>query len=274
MPHTDHASPRIRTSLLIALGLSIALISLAGITATAQSGTSPAELRRENDRLKERIAELEAALSESERRIDRLEKQIAAQPQSPNTSAPQPETPSQPTPVKQPDPEDRRVPTTPSACPDALYESLVDRYNETFPGIERPALHEVQQWVRRVGRDHERTDWLVRIHDTKIYQGRMSSVLVNIIDPEVGDDICSNITINVAYKDAVRIRNATDVAYWIFEGTLTANPTADRTRPEFNRNEEPKSVGPYAVFGWSFEVDQIIPTVKVLDADTPEPPKR
>jgi len=270
MRQTDRTRNRKLYRLSLVWVLLIVLGSISASPALAQNGASPAELRRANDQLRERITELEAALSESRRRIEALESRVeefTKKPEDLQQDVPDPI----PTPA---DPADRPIPTEPSSCPDALYGSLVDNYNEAFPGIEIPAFAEVQQWIDRVRHERQRITWLIEVHEIIAVRGKDSSLRVNLIDPESGDAICGNFILPVSYTEAVRIGDATGIMVWECSGTFTANPIADRSRPEFDNEMTPRLIGPFAVFGWTFDVQRIKPVEQTDDPGETEPLQR
>jgi hypothetical protein len=269
MSASNQPAPGIRLKNAPALAVLLVLFGIAAAPALAQRGASPAELRRENDALRERIAELEAALDEANRSIERLERELdemlsrvgagrpATAPAEPGVNPPSiPSLPDIPN-----IPNIDNTPDDPGACPDALYESLVESYNATFPGITRPPYTDVQQWVARVGTSRRRAAWVIKpIGDVTIHEGAPSLVSVNTVDPQSGEPICSAFVLELDQQQATRIRNATEVELWEISGTFAAEPKSDRTRPEFNENQSPKLIGPYAVFGWSFDVQSMKPS--------------
>lgn len=233
----------------------------------AAADRSPHELRQENERLRERIAQLEAEVAESRRRIARLEEALREQQAAPGQ---RPDAPagSDPTAPQTGDGDGAGLPDDPFAAPDAMLAALRREYDAALGGLPRATEPEVQalirearRWVRQVTLERRRPiNWTVRVIALGDARGaRAGEAVVEVVEPATGKAIGSPFALKLDSRTLMRVRDAELPSLWSFEGVFAAAPIVDETRAEAGLFNVPQLVGPFVAFGYELSVRTALP---------------
>jgi len=221
--------------------------------AQTQGSQSPAELRRENDALRERIDQLEAALDEARAQTEALTRQVESLRSELERAR------ATPRPAAPMEPESGPVPLDRFACPEALLLWLSDDYTEAFGPDPSPAMQDIRQWIRRANLTRAEVRWHVRVLEVRPDDGAPDAVRVVNFIGATGETICAPYTLQLGPRDLGRLRAQPDVERWTIEGIFAAKPglNPDRTEPE--TGVSPDLIGPHTEFGWSLTVRSMSP---------------
>lgn len=253
-----------------ALALALTLLAAAP-PALAQGERSPNDLRVENDRLKERIEELESQLDAARRRIDsmsetinRLREQLRNRDAGPDGGdAPGSDDGAGSPPQRETAP----VPDDPFAAPAAMLASLRESYDERFgsrdigAGRERDEyLRDVRLWSRQASRDSRgQIEWPVRVVDVLEEDGPRQVFLIEVVDRSSGLPVGEPFEIEVLGRNAVRLREVVGEV-WILDGVLRGEARVDeRATSEDAATGEGAYIGPFALFTYEVAVRSVRP---------------
>lgn len=248
----------------------------------AQPGASPSELRRENDQLKERVHELEAATSRLQEEVDQLTATIAAlrselaaalqalqeaksvAPATPETieeeSAPIPEMPSESQPSID-------LAQHPFASPAALYEALKREYtaalgDQPFETPEEHAqfLRDVRRWVNQIKLNRRSAvTWEVELESSDRVDTQVVDCMFAVIWPETNEPLGEPFLVRLSGRDALRVLESPDTHRWILEANLAARPVINESRAEAGVFNAPRLIGPFVEFDYDLSVRSIRP---------------
>jgi len=248
---------------------------------------SPQDLRAENNRLRERLAELETELAESRRRIARLEDLVRSLRRElaevdvtnghtgePSDSGPAQESDSTIT-TKDAD-SAAPIPDDPYAAPDALHRRLRREFANEFaaePPAEDRALQryvaDLRRWARIASQTHRApVDWLVRIIDRPTTDDPAAPRVATfqVIERETGRTIGEPFTLTLAPRETARLDEHAEQKLWILSGVLAAAPSINPDRPDKGLFDNPPLLGPYVEFGYDFSVRALRPAERTADA--------
>lgn len=240
--------------------------------AVAQPEKSPADLRTEIDILRQRIAQLEAQLTEAQRRAESLheeneslKKRLAERP---TTGAEGEDAADEPLEVpidrpleSEPLPEDWR------ASPDALLAALIKSHDALLSEEPRGTRAQQQRylsilnkWLRDAERDF-RADvrWAVRITRVLERPTGEGDVLMQVVNPETGHAWGEPFTLTVKRVHREYLSANPSSHYWAIDGTLTAEPVLNRDRETPGFFLHPLLIGPFAEFEYSMMVRDLRP---------------
>jgi len=246
----------------VAAGFLIGVVPTA--PARAQDDQSTAILQRENDLLRERVAQLESQLAHSRKRITDLEKQVAelqarvaAPPAAPSTDGGSGAAP----PDEQPMPVYAEIPADPMAGPDSLFLALKADYETRFKNMSfdsdadrKRYIAEVGAWARQAPRALRGSfDWLIEVVQPIVEEREEATIEFRVIDPSSGNP-CSDrfYTMKIPGRMARPISVMRDRRLWVVKGTLAAKPGVNASRQDVGAFDTPRFIGPFAEFG--FEV--------------------
>ncbi len=269
----------------------VACVSLTGLPggpslAIAQpEQASPADLRRENDQLRERVAAMQAQLAERNRRIKQLEdevkalkEQAKAAPGSPatapgqaparpvppaNVPTPKPTAPPGPAPTgpTAPLPEDAR------ASPEAMFAVLSKDYDKAMESMaletdddRKRFIREASKWARGVERQHRgMVEWIIEVVSATDSGGR-TTVEYRVIDPvsRLPYGTLAH-TMVLPSRTGKPLADRQDQKFWKLTGTFGAKPTINADRESSGFFDVPKLIGPFAEFGYDLTVTTITP---------------
>ncbi|MHC4106939.1 MAG: hypothetical protein ACYSTY_02520 [Planctomycetota bacterium] len=246
-------------------GLWLAL-TVAG-PASIASAQSDSDLRKENQRLRTRVRDLERELDAAQNRIGELEVEVArlqemvealrAAPR-PSTTAPAPEPPKVTI--------DESIP---HASPRALFNAVVKSYEKEIEALgidandpnERTVyLRELQRWAAAVNRDlRSPVEWHVRVLDRQGTR-RGATVKLRAVDPktraELGDAFDVRLSRNLARRLEQQLSHE-DVL--VARGTLIPRVRVNEKRTARGVFDKPKFIGPYAELDLTVEVASLMP---------------
>lgn len=235
--------------LALAAGATVGPVASAQPDEPPPTAASPAErardmaiedLRRENDRLRRRIAELEAQILT-----------LTGGPNSVNAGDPASAT--------------APIPAEATASPASLRRALMLAYDTEFEPDDRPKLgepagdyrREVQRWARTIGQElRGRVEWLARMElvpldpDARPSEARRRRVVLSVLDPASLNIIDQPEIVDVPTRFVDRIENAAEDQLWVLSGHVEATPVYDATRTEAGPFDYPAFIGPYAAFGF------------------------
>jgi len=255
------------TSRMIARPLRFAILALALVAFTpgalAQGERSPNDLRVENDRLKERIEELEGQLDAAQQRIDSLERtvqrlreQLRDRGSAPNGDSAADDEPSEPERETAPTPDD------PFAAPASMVASLRDSYRSQFgdrpigDGRDRDLyIRDVRGWARDAARDARGpVAWPVRVVDVQEDRGSRMIFTLEVIDETSALPIGEPFDLELVGRNAVRLSDGAN-ELWMIEAILQTNIEVDEQSPTPEMTDDPSRwIGPFAIFTFDVAV--------------------
>ena len=218
-------------------------------TAPAQDD-SPAVLRREIDRMAERISELEARLERSQTRIDDLlaeNRRLRADlkdgakgggggsdsESDEDTGADEVGGASE-------------LPLDPFACADSMRASLERSWDAAFAGVDvtddqqsRRYLREVRSWAGKARRDHRGDfEWRVRVLAAR-HEGRRTVATVQAIDAD-GNELGGPVEIEATGSAARTVLQSAPDAELVISGNASVDIDVDA-----RAGDSVEDVGPY-----------------------------
>ncbi len=278
-----------RTTRILAclLALHLPAHALAQANPEPPADRSPADLRAENDRLRERLAELETELAESRRRIARLEDLVRslrrelAEADVADRAADGPAGPT-PAPESQAGGESRLedptadsaapIPDDPYAAPDALQRRLTLELANEFaaaPPTEQRDLNrylaDLRRWARIASQTYRApVDWLVQIVDRPSPTEPPAPppppiAIVQIIEQETGRTIGEPFPLTLGPRELARLNENREQEAWILSGVIAAAPVVNPERRDQGLFNTPPLLGPYVEFGYDFSVRALRP---------------
>jgi len=255
--HTHPTIIRHRAAARFALVLLIFAALLAPTPgAVAQDAQSPAQLRRENDALREHIRELEAELERTRIELGRLAEEFEAfkSQQAARTAAAPQSAPVDPTPGDVP--EDR------FACPEALRLWLIEDFALAFSKIPEPNVQTVRHWVRRASLERSTVLWDVRILGWEPSAPDTAKVIA--FDWQTGENRCEPFRLTLTERDAAIIRASPELREWTIEGVFGASPVVVRDGDP--APDESERITERVRFGWIMAVRSLEP----FEPDNPD----
>ncbi len=219
------------------------------LPASQASAQSDADLRRENQRLAARVAELEKELEAALQRIRDLEAQNAALRGS-ATGGRQPSDPVEPEKVSIDE-------AKPDASPRALLAALKKNYEESFksqsmgeaPGSRERSMYlrSVEQWHARMAREMRQTvEWHVRIV-TQVASGDKGYTLeLQAIDPRHGTHLGDPFLATLPKNRARPIEQGGTARVYVVRGVVTPRLRLNPDRTSVGPVDNPKFVGPFS----------------------------
>ena len=275
--------------------LAFLMTALLTTPAARAQGESPAELRRENDELRNRVAQFEAQNLKLEQQVTALRSQLAqaqaqatrAQRDVPRLEAEnkmlrdqlralgvEPEAPASPAPrapgSRTPDPTSAptavQLPDDPMACPPCLLQALRAAYDDRFASKSiddgrADYIKEVRRWAGEMKRAHRGPiTWTVEIAPSDVPGDDALPVKLRVVDPVTKDPVHTDTTaIDLGRRHTRRIISEPDQRYWTIEGVLFADPQVNADRDDEGPIPYPPFIGPYAEFEFGLSVRVISP---------------
>lgn len=266
----------IRSALRMFPALLILPVAIAFNTQIAHAEPSLIELRQENERLREQVAELDARLAEARRRIARLEEIIRElRRQMDELDAPDPIPSPGDERVIEAEPEMQEriaeekivIPDDPLAAPDALLAALEKEYEDVLAHLpdntEREAqqfLIEARRWARQASFRHRgQVEWMVRILDAAPTDGRDTEFTIQVIDGETGTEWGRPFRILIGGRDAGRLQADPARSMWMMGGVFAAQPVVNPDRRAPAIFDATQLIGPYIEFHYSFTIKSLRP---------------
>lgn len=268
-----------RTPLLATL----VLLLLAPLALAQDTGTV-ADLRRENDQLRERVAQLEATLvtllEQNQVLVDEtralreavvaLRDQVESEDET-DTTVPSPGA-IVPTDTLQL----AEAPNDPMASPALLLEALRRDHEDRFLDIDisedegdKRYRAELRRWFRAIERDFtQRVAWELQVESIERLEqerrtGLQARILFRVVDPESGlpfDREPSSLV--VEGRVAERVLQFPDTDRWTLTGVCAATPVLNLERTERGMIDTPPFIGPYVEFAFNFRVNALIPELE------------
>lgn len=264
MPETHHNLFAITVAL---------IVGYASLT-TSVIAQDTADLKLENEQLKDQILKLSSELKSAQNRIVVLERQmeqlkLTLDQVSGNGSA----TSSPPAPTTQ-----GMDPAKPEDNPQALYRAMKKDYAEATQEFEigergdknrASYLRVVERWIASANRHYKsRIEWHVTIFE-RPQSSRPSRLKLLAVDPSTGEAIDKPFSIALNRQLTRRLRQLEqkgELEIFILKGVLTPKLKSTRQSEPTDPFNNPRLVGPFVQFGYSIEVDTIIPIEKEDDA--------
>jgi len=247
---------------------------------------SPADLRRENDQLRERVAAMQAQLAERNRRIKQLEDELKALKEQSKAAPASPDaapgsTPARPTaptgaPVaKPPAAPPTQAPTGPIAplpeealaSPESMFAVLAKDYDEATQSLalgtddeRKRFIREASKWARGVERKHRgMVEWIIEVVSATDSGGR-TTVEYRVVDPDSRLPYSAlTQTMVLPSRTGKVLADRKDQKFWKLTGTFGAKPTINADRESSGFFDVPKLIGPFAEFGFDLTVTTLTP---------------
>lgn len=245
------------------------LASLAGLCEPARAqGASPAELRREVDRLNEQLRVLRDELDQTRVSLRAAEQERAALAQRLRETesllaelrARGPGDALPPTPTSS-DPERTALPEDPLAAPGAIYDELRYRYERDLAPLpratdqDRAAFRaEAQRWCKDAERQvRGRVHWVVRLENWSPSRSRRSEADLTVVDPVTLRPLGESVRVEVPARLAERVQREPERELWRASLLVTAKPIYNPDRAVRGVFDSPRFVGPMVEFDFSIE---------------------
>ncbi|MCA9310650.1 MAG: hypothetical protein KDA21_05545 [Phycisphaerales bacterium] len=264
---------------LAALALLMALTS----AVRAQPGQSLNDLRRENDQLRERVAQLEAQLEAerqaSQERVTELTATFRAQMEKlgeqvrvlaeENAALKRGERPGQSTPAPTSSAPKEELPEDPFACPDSLLVTLQAEYDRALSGQERTTdaeqeryMRNVRLWTRQMAGKYRRTvEWeieVLSVDPVADSDGREMMLNFQVLNPDTGAAWGEPVRVAMSTRYLRRIAETPDQKRWSLRALFGADPQLNAQRGEEGLLNTPPFIGPYAEFVWELKPQSIV----------------
>lgn len=259
----------------------LAILVLSGTT-FAQPDESMADLRRENEALRQRIAQLEAQLAtareeaEGLRQANRvllreLEERTRPaplprpEPEARPAEAPPPVTAEPPAERKRAYPDPARA--NPFAFPDALL-SAVQRSHDDAMGSEtldreQPTAYfsALRRWVNSTNRAFRgRIDWVVSVSDERGAIPAQQPVRVFVVDPETLQPLHREaFIVELSSRDRRRMAEESSRQAWRIVGQIASQVRINPDRAERGVFNTPVFLGPFAEFDYELRILSVVP---------------
>jgi cell division protein FtsB len=259
---------RPKTCRSITLGV-LVLLAAAG----AASAQSDADLRRDNQRLRTKVSELQRELDAARNRIEQLEREVEKLRQ---LLAAAPTTPGGP-PTEEQISIDESVP---HASPRALLRALKQGYDEAMRELEpgepdsrqRTAyLRDLDRWAKRMNREMKSPIvWHIRISERAAYPLEVPGLEVEAVDPETNVVLGDPFPATLPQATVRRLRQLEDrgqLGVLVLKGVLTPQVKVNPQRQEKGLFDKPLFVGPFAEFSFFVHASSLTPPA-------PEPRER
>lgn len=252
-------------------------LGIAGATAGA-AAQSDNDLRRENQRLQTLVDDLELELAAARKTIADLQQRLANLSGAGGGAATSPDAPTVPEEVSVDE-------SVHDASPRALFKALQDSYVNQMQGLslgdphgapaarrERLAyVRAVEQWAKRVNRElKSQIDWRVRIAGASERQGGQFGVMVVAVDPKteavLGDPFPVIMSKSIAHHLTV-LQDRGQLEDLLLRGVMTPQVWVDATRTEPGPFDNPRIIGPFAVFAVSVTASTMTAPDEEADAE-------
>ncbi len=241
----------------------------------AQGNESLNDLRRENERLREQLSQLEAELAASKRQVERLQRQNqslresltsvrerATQNRDSNTRSPQKTAP-----VATPAEKTAPVPEAPMASPESMFNAVKQSYlaelDEKPRGTDsekRRFIGDAKRWARARNQEHRGpVRWIARVESTKPGDGRELIVQWRSVDPGSGLPFGEPFTLIASPRDAGRIQSSATHSVWELDGVATLRLEVDENLVAPSVFTARRLIGPYVEFAFNFDVRSMSP---------------
>jgi hypothetical protein len=256
-----------------------AVLFLARAASAQQPAVSDSDLRRENDQLKQRVAQLETQLAEAQRRaqtmqteIERLRKLIASGGGGGKSASPTtPDAPEGEAEAFEPAPEE------PLASPASMFNTLVKDYEKDLTPLPRESrqdqqryLAEARKWAAKAIREIKgKVDWTIsNVSVTGEPRGERD-VSFQVVNPANGKPYGPVVTAKMRGDLAQKLANQPPESQWKITGMANAAPKVVPERDKPGAFDKPQSfIGPYVEF--AFELNTL--TVTAVGGKTPAKP--
>ncbi|TVQ81032.1 MAG: hypothetical protein EA380_02650 [Phycisphaeraceae bacterium] len=258
----------------------LTLLVLGG-TASAQPDESMADLRRENEALRQRIAQLEAQLATAREEAEGLReanrvllRQLERTPPAPSPPPEPVATPDEaepPVPTEAPEERRRAYPdpasADPFAFPDALL-SAIQRSHDDAMGSEtldkeQPGAYfgALRRWANSANRAFRgRIDWVVSVSDERGAIPAQQPVRIFVVDPETLQPLHREaFIVELSSRDRRRVAEESSRPAWRIIGQITSQVRVNPDRPERGVFNTPVFLGPFAEFDYELRVLSVSP---------------
>ena len=259
---------RFRATVLLTLLATIALCATASST-VAQPEQSPAELRAENDHLREEVERLRGEVQSMQERLDRQDRLIeqlrdtlrkaragnsGGAGENPAGSDDESDSPAEP--------EVAPIPSDPFAAPASMALHLLQEHSEAFPEPDVTDARAKQEYLRALrawGRDAARQatgqiQWRVRTESLADAEGSAVEATFVVVDPSSGLPIGGSFPVRVTGRNSARLRDAGEGAVWILEGVLRSEIEIDESVTSVDLAGGRRYVGECAIFTFDIAV--------------------
>ncbi len=233
--------------------------------ASIASAQSDSDLRKENQRLRTRVRDLEHEFDAAQNRIGELEREVARLKQMikalratrlPSTTAPAP-------------PKVTIDESIPHASPRALFKAVVRSYDQEIESLEIDAddprqstvyLRAVHHWAAGVNREFRSPiEWHVRVLDGEGTR-RWATVKLRAVDPITHADLGDAFDVRLSRTLARRLdEQLSRHNVLVVRGTLIPGVRVNERRTDRGAFDKPKFIGPYAEFDFTVEVAIFMP---------------
>lgn len=271
----------------------LGLLVLGTATGRASAQQTEEELQEQNEDLTEQVAQLQENLRVAQRenqrladRIAQLEQQLAAMrraappPPAPPTTTTKPSTPGTGTRPSL----DEQVTideTAPSSSPRALFRTLRESYEQTMGGLpigepgspeRRDYMKKLEKWKIGIDKLHQGLfAWHVRAVDSRPINRRERVVTFEAVDPQtdvrLGDPF--DVLLSRTLVDRLaRMEERGELGVLVMRGYLQPDVVIDPERETKGTFDRPPFIGPFAAFDFQLVAKSLLP----VETGTPETP--
>jgi hypothetical protein len=240
----------------------VLLMGMHAAPALAQPEKSPADLRAENDRLRERISQLESQVSSLQEDIERKDRLIdqlrdairkarsaggSSEGEAAGTDESAPEEPAR---------EVAPVPDDPFASPASMVRHLQAEYTKQFgdPDLSdqrarQQYLRDLRGWARDAGRGATGpVEWRVKVLELADAQGSAVDATVERIDQQSGLPFGDAFTVKITGRNVARVKEGGVGSILVLDGVLRSEIKVDESVTDEASAAEGAYIGPCAVY--------------------------
>jgi hypothetical protein len=246
------------------------------------AGQSDADIRRENQRLKTQVADLQAELGAANTRIKELEAQVQQLTQA-LRQAQQGLQPAVPMPPERVTIDE----SVPDASPRALLNAMRTSYEEVAKDLDIGAddsreriayLRAAERWTAAANRKFRAPiEWVVQPIELRGQTQRGYVIRLIAVDPVTHVQLGAPFDVLVPRNRYRRLADEAErgeLELLVLKGVLLPEAILNTTRHEAGPFDNPPLIGPYVQFGFQVEVQTMIPHRPEEDDTKESPPAK
>jgi hypothetical protein len=248
--------------------LFLALVTLSFATACPALAQSPQELKAENERLKERVAELEEELEKAQRNIQLLSDEIKRlRTRGTSTPATTKEEKDETTTTEKTK-QKIEIADDPFASPRAYVHHLRESYKEEFeddedfdpgnPSQKELRIVEIRSWISDQRRDFRGPiDWTVKLDNSEGRGVTGREAIFRFVHEPTGQSLGESFAVRMRRADLRRLAQADPETVYRLRALLSPTIRTAYDRPRDTDPGDGVFLGPFAELEMDFRIDSL-----------------